>query len=125
MSWQGDAACKGMDVNMFFPEPGFNGNADAQKARAICATCPVKQQCLDDAIIYQYEQGIFGGMSQKERYVYLKQHPTRYRKEKTLKHGTKFAYRWELQAVKEGIIERTCDKCRAYNAEQKSKAVTA
>jgi WhiB family redox-sensing transcriptional regulator len=49
---------------MFFPE---RSQVEAAKAKAICANCPVKQQCLDEAIRNCERFGIWGGMDQEER----------------------------------------------------------
>jgi hypothetical protein len=40
--WRSDAACRDVDVGIFFPEQG--GPAYAQ-ARAICSRCPVIESC--------------------------------------------------------------------------------
>ncbi|MFE0460734.1 WhiB family transcriptional regulator [Kitasatospora sp. NPDC058965] len=59
------AACKGVDPDMFFPEPGdeFSG----RRAKAICATCPVREMCLARAMDNREEFGIFGGLDETER----------------------------------------------------------
>lgn len=41
--WQRDAACRGMPVEIFFPEDG--STLQATQALAICAQCPVVQDC--------------------------------------------------------------------------------
>ena len=62
--WIEHAACVGVDPNIFFPEQGVQDNS---KARAICASCPVKRQCGDYAVDEYIVHGIWGGMSEKER----------------------------------------------------------
>jgi WhiB family redox-sensing transcriptional regulator len=62
-AWLDDAACKGMDPDIFFPEQG-NGWVHAA---AICATCPVQQECLDWALQHEETEGVWGGTSQRER----------------------------------------------------------
>jgi hypothetical protein len=42
-AWQAHAACRGMGVDLFFPKVG----EDVDPARAICARCAVRQECLD------------------------------------------------------------------------------
>ena len=59
MSWREHAACLGHDVAMFFPER----NAPTEPALAICATCPVRAECLDAAD----DDGIWGGTTAVER----------------------------------------------------------
>ncbi|WP_202376293.1 WhiB family transcriptional regulator [Mycobacterium intracellulare] len=64
--WWHEAACKGMPLSMFFPEHGRNAFA----AKKVCQTCPVSQQCLQDAIEHEepwQRHGIFGGLSRQER----------------------------------------------------------
>ena len=60
-SWQADAACRSMDVDIFFPERGANAN----KAKATCAGCTVSTQC--SAAGLHDDHGIWGGQSQRER----------------------------------------------------------
>ena len=57
-----DAACEGVDVNLFF-EP-----ASKRQAVAICATCPEKTRaaCLD-AARRNDEWGVWGGMTRADR----------------------------------------------------------
>ena len=61
--WMRRSACRGRDIAEFFPEPG--GDADA--ARAICATCPVRDECLAFAVADRATQGIWGGTDETER----------------------------------------------------------
>jgi hypothetical protein len=58
-SWRDYAVCRGMDPNLFFPPPG-----DALRiaqVRTICFTCPVRQQCLDEAVTTGERHGVRGG----------------------------------------------------------------
>ena len=61
-AWRDKAACRGADPDLFFP-PEKGGKAQARKAKAICAPCPVKAECL--AIAGPY--GIWGGTAEGER----------------------------------------------------------
>lgn len=61
--WQKSAACRGMDPDIFYPERG----ASTKEAKSVCATCPVRQQCLDYALMNGEKFGIWGGMSERER----------------------------------------------------------
>jgi WhiB family redox-sensing transcriptional regulator len=67
-SWRGRAACRDADTNLFFPA-GETGEAEAQivEAKAICATCPVREQCLEFAISSNQRDGIWGGLDETER----------------------------------------------------------
>lgn len=59
--WTLDAACRGMDVDMFFPARG----EPLAAIRAICARCPVRDRCLDEHLMETH--GFWGGMSERER----------------------------------------------------------
>lgn len=47
--WVTEAACLGSDTEVFY-EP-VEGDYDPEPARAICATCPVRSECADQAIV--------------------------------------------------------------------------
>lgn len=46
--WRNLAACRGKDRSMFFPGPGQSHLVRA--AKAVCAGCPVKQECFAYAV---------------------------------------------------------------------------
>lgn len=64
MSWQDEAACKGLGVD-FFPEVGFNKMVKV--ALAVCAKCPVRERCLQFALDNKIEHGIWGGKTAANR----------------------------------------------------------
>ncbi len=61
--WMARAACRGVDRSLFFPERG----GDGVKAKAICAGCPVRAECLDYALADVELRGTWGGTSPGER----------------------------------------------------------
>jgi WhiB family transcriptional regulator, redox-sensing transcriptional regulator len=61
--WREQAACRGTDLNLFFPGRGESAGA----AQQVCARCPVRQPCLDYAISNAITQGIWGGLTERER----------------------------------------------------------
>jgi WhiB family transcriptional regulator, redox-sensing transcriptional regulator len=63
--WWARAACHGQPVEVFFP-PDMRG---AAPAKAICASCEVRAECLAFAmsVVETPLQGIFGGTTEKER----------------------------------------------------------
>jgi WhiB family redox-sensing transcriptional regulator len=67
MDWAADAACKGMDVNVFFPIKG----GSARKAKAICGVCPVIEKCRAAFEVMEhgtaYTHGVVGGETAVER----------------------------------------------------------
>jgi WhiB family redox-sensing transcriptional regulator len=53
---------------VFFPEPGAN----ATPARRICATCPVRTDCLRDALEHRdIAFGVRGGLTPTQRRALL------------------------------------------------------
>ncbi|MHB8671191.1 MAG: WhiB family transcriptional regulator [Acidimicrobiales bacterium] len=64
--WMLRAACRGMDTDMWFPDSsGYSANA--RKARAICATCPVREECASYAVANCERWGIWGGCNADQR----------------------------------------------------------
>ena len=61
--WRDEAACLQYPSEMFFPEKGSN----SRPARAVCAGCPVKSQCLAWALEHREAFGIWGGMTENQR----------------------------------------------------------
>lgn len=60
-------SCVGKDPNLWFPEGPSNATENSTAyAKAICNTCPIKLQCLQDAIENEY-YGIWGGLTETER----------------------------------------------------------
>jgi WhiB family redox-sensing transcriptional regulator len=57
-----------MDPELFFPV-GTTGPAMAQAeaAKAVCATCPVRPECLEWALATGQDSGVWGGTSEEER----------------------------------------------------------
>lgn len=67
-AWMDRAACKDMDLEIFFDEP-MQGARHASKltvqAKAICRGCPVREYCLDYG--WFDPVGVFGGLTANER----------------------------------------------------------
>ena len=62
-SWFDNAACRGMDPEIFFPA---SGDAEGLRfALSICEACPVKQECLEINITEKL--GVWGGTTGKSR----------------------------------------------------------
>jgi WhiB family redox-sensing transcriptional regulator len=61
--WMVDAACRGLDPELFYPRLG----EPTDRARAICNRCPVKQACLALAMRANERDGIWGGLSGRQR----------------------------------------------------------
>lgn len=67
--WQLMAKCRGMN-DALFPE-----GKDQKRAKAICMGCPVRAQCLAEALDNRIEWGVWGGMTERERRQLLRQRP--------------------------------------------------
>ena len=61
--WRLDAACRDLDTAIFFPE----SEDDVATAKAVCASCPVREACLDFALITRQDDGVWGGLDENER----------------------------------------------------------
>lgn len=62
-AWQVDAACRGLDPDLFYIERGEL----TASAKWVCASCPVTAECLDFALTHYEKFGIWGGRSERER----------------------------------------------------------
>jgi WhiB family redox-sensing transcriptional regulator len=61
--WQYEGKCREADPTLFFHPEGERGSARrrrAEAAKAICAACPVIEQCREP-------YGVWGGLSEEER----------------------------------------------------------
>ena len=61
--WRIDAACRDLDTAIFFPET----EEAAAAAKAVCASCPVREACLEFALITRQDDGVWGGLTETER----------------------------------------------------------
>ncbi|PWH06498.1 WhiB family transcriptional regulator [Brachybacterium endophyticum] len=69
-SWAARGACTQLDPDGFFVQ-----GADQQKIKTACQGCPVRMECLADALDNRIEFGVWGGMTERERRRLLRQHP--------------------------------------------------
>lgn len=61
--WMLDARCREHPPEVFFPSDGVG----VERARRICADCPVKDSCLEYALVHRIDHGVWGGASERER----------------------------------------------------------
>lgn len=81
--WRKQAACLTVaDRTIFFPGRGRSDMAD--KAKAVCATCPVIADCLEYALRGHERVGVFGGTTEQERRVILRARRLAAKKTKTI-----------------------------------------
>jgi len=60
--------CRDEVPSRFFPSDGVG----VDHARRICATCPVREPCLEYALEQRIDHGVWGGASERERRRILK-----------------------------------------------------
>ncbi len=62
-TWMLSGLCRDREPSFFFPSDGVG----VERARRVCATCPVVSECLEYALTYRIEHGVWGGASERER----------------------------------------------------------
>lgn len=68
--WAEQAACRRSD-----PDALFVQGAAQNRAKSVCLGCPVRTECLADALDNRVEFGVWGGMTERERRALLKRRP--------------------------------------------------
>lgn len=70
--WWMSAACRETDPELFFPVTAHGlGARDTDRAKAVCATCRVRRQCLQYALATHQVHGVWGGMTEGERQLHV------------------------------------------------------
>lgn len=110
MTWQAQAKCREADLGIFFPGP----RQSTRPAKAICAECPVVDECREYALGVPALQGVWGGLSENER--------DRLRKRRGVSFvavaqcGTRSGYDRHQRRG-----EKACPECMAANAAKKTR----
>jgi WhiB family redox-sensing transcriptional regulator len=68
--WTAFSACNDAD-----PDELFVTGAAQNRAKAVCLGCPVRTECLADALDNRVEFGVWGGMTERERRALLRRRP--------------------------------------------------
>jgi WhiB family redox-sensing transcriptional regulator len=76
--WFDDAACRSADTDVFFP----SSDAQATEAKRICATCPVREECLEYALTTRPADGVWGGLTPIERHRLIRRRQKAARKQR-------------------------------------------
>lgn len=78
-AWMAGGLCRQVDSAIFFPE-GRGGAVAVQTAQAkrICNRCPVRESCLEWAVETGQAAGVWGGMSEDERRVIIRDRSGQY-----------------------------------------------
>lgn len=67
--WRFEAACRDTDVDLFYPRSGVR----PVEALALCSVCPVKVTCLEYALEHHIHWGVWGGMTERQRFTYKRE----------------------------------------------------
>ena len=67
--WRQQSACSTVDTNIFFPLKITSSSV--KQALAYCKNCSVRLDCLQTAVIYDYD-GIWGGTTLAQRNYYIR-----------------------------------------------------
>ena len=68
--WRRRAACRDGD-----PDRLFVRGAAQREAKLVCFGCPVRTECLAEALDHRIEFGVWGGMTERERRALLRRRP--------------------------------------------------
>ena len=68
--WSNNALCH--DAR---PDELFVRGAAQNRAKRLCAGCPVKTECLAEALDNRVEWGVWGGMTERQRRALLRRRP--------------------------------------------------
>jgi WhiB family transcriptional regulator, redox-sensing transcriptional regulator len=68
--WTAHDACLTID-----PDELFVRGAEQNRAKVRCLACPVRTECLADALDNRTEFGVWGGMTERERRALLRRRP--------------------------------------------------
>lgn len=68
--WRVRALCRDAD-----PDELFVRGADQNRAKLVCMGCPVRTECLAEALDSRIDFGIWGGMTERERRALLRRRP--------------------------------------------------
>jgi WhiB family redox-sensing transcriptional regulator len=61
--------CREQPPETFFPRDGVG----VEIAKRVCAVCPVRELCLEYALVHNIEHGVWGGASERARRRIIRQ----------------------------------------------------
>ncbi len=107
----GAAKCKGK-YKLFFDERP----ARVEKAKSICAGCPISADCLTRGLEVRAAWGVWGGMDYPQLKVEAARRGLEAPNRKEIEHGTERGWAWHRRQKKKDPNHVTCDDCTdAYN----------
>ncbi len=66
--WRARGACLRADPELFFPLSSVGPSVEhLNQAKAVCARCQVRAECLEFALATRQVHGVWGGASEDER----------------------------------------------------------
>ena len=66
-NWRSRGACVSADPDLFFPISSSGaGRHQEARAKAVCAQCTVRVECLDFAVASRQVHGVWGGLGEAE-----------------------------------------------------------
>jgi WhiB family transcriptional regulator, redox-sensing transcriptional regulator len=68
--WATEAACQDRQ-----PDELFVKGAAQNRAKQLCMGCPVRTECLAEALDNRIEWGVWGGLTERERRALLRRRP--------------------------------------------------
>lgn len=68
--WSAQALCQKATSDELFVR-----GAAQNRAKLMCAACPVRTECLSEALDNSIEWGVWGGMTERERRALLRKRP--------------------------------------------------
>lgn len=68
--WAARALCRDEQPDVLFVK-----GAQQNRAKKLCSGCPVRAECLAEALDNQIEWGVWGGMTERERRALLRRNP--------------------------------------------------
>jgi WhiB family redox-sensing transcriptional regulator len=75
MPWKDDWTSRAACTNQK-PDELFVQGAAQNRAKSVCGGCPVRTECLADALDNRVEFGVWGGLTERERRALLRRRPT-------------------------------------------------
>ncbi len=67
--WWDLGACRGLAASIFYPDD----DDDAAVAKAVCAQCHVRANCLEHALTFREKAGVWGGATERDRRRIIRQ----------------------------------------------------
>ncbi len=65
--WRSRGACVSADPDLFFPiSPAGASQRQVAQAKAVCARCAVRAECLSFAVETRQAHGVWGGLDEEE-----------------------------------------------------------